>query len=82
MPCTFQSTKVTELPENRALIEIVMGDVREPQQAKEHIAFRLEIDSAPNPSFLLLQQLALQRVRDAVVMQLESIARTQQDRSR
>ena len=78
----IQSTKVTELPENRAVIEVVMGDAREPQQAKEHIAFRLEIESAPNLPFLLLQQRVLQRVRDAVGEQLESIARRQQDPSR
>jgi hypothetical protein len=73
----IQSTKVTDLPQNRAVIEVVMADAREPQQAKEHIAFRLEIDSDPKRSFLEIQQLVLQRVRDVVAEQLESITRRQ-----
>jgi hypothetical protein len=71
----IQSTKVTELPQNRAVVEVVMADAREPQRAKEHIAFRLEIESEPNRPFLAIQRLVLQRVRDVVVKQLESMTR-------
>jgi hypothetical protein len=73
----IQSTKVTELPENRAVVEVVMADAREPQQAKEHIAFRLEIESDPSRTFFAIQQLVLQRVRDVVAEHVESITRMQ-----
>ena len=73
----IQSIKVTELPRNRAVIEVVMADAREPQEAKEHIAFRLEIESDPNRTFFAIQQLVLQRVRDVVAEHLESITRLQ-----
>jgi hypothetical protein len=72
----IQSTKVTDLPQNRAVIEVVMADAREPQQAREHIAFRLEMESNPKRSFLEIQQLVLQRVRDLVGEQLEAITRS------
>ncbi len=69
----IQQTKIVQIPDNQAIIEMLIADAPEGDGPSEHLAIRVQVGADRKAQLVRLELIALRRARSLLDAQIDAI---------